>query len=100
MWLSLLANAMDLILIIIYYSLNDNILNYLQYLIDLFVLIPALVLIILAMKKCGYSRQAKDLYSFILICAVLMNVNKEEKDFDNVSMCQGYIVCLLVTICS
>jgi len=91
---------MDLILIIIYYSLNDNILDHLQYLIDLFVLIPALVLIILAMKKCGYSRQAKDLYSFIVICAVLIHLYEEEKEFDNYSMIIGYIVCLLVTICS
>ena len=93
---------MDLILIIIYYSLNDNILDHLQYLIDLFVLIPALVLIILAMKKCGYSRQAKDLYSFILICCVLMITYEKEKDLhlDNYSMINGYILCLYVTIAS
>ena len=88
-------------MIIIYNSVNDKeILNNLQYLIEFFVIIPAVALIVLAMKKCGYSRQAKDLYSFLVIVVTLINIYEEEKDFDNYSMIIGYIVCLLVTICS
>ena len=56
LFLILFANFLDIFFIIVYEILNGKSICFWELLLLLFVVIPVLTLIILAMKKLGYSR--------------------------------------------
>ena len=71
--ITLLVSLIDVCLLILY-EVSQSVAVPEVLIFQAVIVIPGLAIIILCMKKFGYSKYAKDFYSFTVIFFVLLNL--------------------------